>query len=42
MMKVMGLFAFRRFTVVEIRDAGAFVAELQAFVHERVEAVGTY
>jgi hypothetical protein len=30
----------QRFTsVVEIRDAGAFVAELQAFVHERVEAV---
>lgn len=30
----------RRFTdVVDIRDARAFAAELQAFVHERVEAV---
>lgn len=30
----------RRFAAtVEIRDAGAFAAELQAFVHERVEAV---
>lgn len=30
----------RRFaTTVDIRDAGAFAAELQAFVHERVEAV---
>lgn len=30
----------RRFAaIVEIRDAGAFAAELQAFVHERVEAV---
>ncbi|MFC6839246.1 integrase [Xanthomonas theicola] len=26
-------------TTVDIRDAGAFAAELQAFVHERVEAV---
>lgn len=29
----------RFFTTVEIRDAHAFAAELQAFVHERVEAV---
>ena len=30
----------RRFAdTVEIRDAKAFAAELQAFVHERVEAV---
>ncbi|CAD1792321.1 integrase [Xanthomonas arboricola pv. pruni] len=30
----------RRFAaIVDIRDAGAFAAELQAFVHERVEAV---
>lgn len=30
----------RRFSIaVDIRDAGAFAAELQAFVHERVEAV---
>jgi hypothetical protein len=30
----------RRFAAtVDIRDAGAFAAELQAFVHERVEAV---
>ncbi len=29
----------RFFTTVEIRDARAFAAELQAFVHERVEAV---
>ncbi|MCO1695480.1 integrase, partial [Pseudomonas aeruginosa] len=30
----------RRFAdTVEIRDATAFAAELQAFVHERVEAV---
>ncbi|MCE4283173.1 integrase, partial [Xanthomonas hortorum pv. vitians] len=29
----------RRFAaIVDIRDAGAFAAELQAFVHERVEA----
>ena len=32
--------AVRRFSAtVDIRDAGAFVAELQAFVHERVGAV---
>ena len=32
----------RRFAdTVEIRDATAFAAELQAFVHERVEAVPT-
>jgi hypothetical protein len=31
----------RRFSAtVDIRDASAFAAELQAFVHERVEAVG--
>ena len=29
----------RCFTTVEIRDARAFAAELQAFVHERLEAV---
>lgn len=29
----------RFFTTVEIRDARGFAAELQAFVHERVEAV---
>ena len=30
----------RRFAdTVEIRDAPAFAAELQAFIHERVEAV---